>query len=643
MISLLLVCAAMVAGPVDSTVSTEGLKAYQEAKSRSPRDADAQVRLALWCESHGMQAERTEHLAKAVLLDANHAAARGLLGQVFRDGRWQSPEVAVEKARTDAKLAATLSDYNARRARTGPTQQAQWDLALWCESAGLTDEATAHFSAVTRLELTAGNHKTVDHRQAAWKKLGCKLSNGRWLNDAQIAAEKSDAKARDKANHRWSGLLARWRKETENRLLVDEAERKLAAITDPLAVPAVWAIFGSQSGSDQSRAVQILGQIDAPASSRALASLAVWSTTDNARRSATETLMRRDRREYLESLLSLIQTPLKYELRPPANAASVGELFVEGERYNVKRLYDVVGNFTPGPNFHGRIWIAEDGLPSAVGGKFLTAYRNSPTPEHAQDIADEVAKNRAKLFMSLGEAYTVASQRLANDVQAIDSYNTQAHSLNTRRVLPVVSAVTGQDLGESSEAWTKWWVDQIGYRYVSPPSKPTFLDNQTTLAPPVPIYSCFGAGTPVGTLSGLVSIEKIEVGDRVLSRDTRTGSLSYQPVLAIHHNPPDVLLKLCIGEDSILSTGYHRFWKAGHGWVMARDLKPGDSIRTMSGVARLQSVSTSPQQPVFNLDVARTHSFFVGRQGELVHDNSLPEPELEPFDAVVEGNEREGR
>jgi len=61
-----------------------------------------------------------------------------------------------------------------------------------------------------------------------------------------------------------------------------------------------------------------------------------------------------------------------------------------------------------------------------------------------------------------------------------------------------------------------------------------------------------------------------------------------------------------------------------------------DSIRTMSGVAKVQAIATLPKRPVFNLDVARNHSFFVGRQGELVHDNSLPEPELEPFDAVRE-------
>jgi hypothetical protein len=40
-----------------------------------------------------------------------------------------------------------------------------------------------------------------------------------------------------------------------------------------------------------------------------------------------------------------------------------------------------------------------------------------------------------------------------------------------------------------------------------------------------------------------------------------------------------------------------------------------------------------PEQHVFNLDVARNFTFFVGAHKELVHDNSLPPPVLTPFDA----------
>ena len=38
-------------------------------------------------------------------------------------------------------------------------------------------------------------------------------------------------------------------------------------------------------------------------------------------------------------------------------------------------------------------------------------------------------------------------------------------------------------------------------------------------------------------------------------------------------------------------------------------------------------------QPVYNLDVAEAHDFFAGAAAALVHDNTLPDTRLVPFDA----------
>jgi hypothetical protein len=91
--------------------------------------------------------------------------------------------------------------------------------------------------------------------------------------------------------------------------------------------------------------------------------------------------------------------------------------------------------------------------------------------------------------------------------------------------------------------------------------------------------------------------------------------------------------KIRIGEETVVATEIHRFWKAGRGWTMARDLKPGDPIRTLGGLARVESVESDRIQPVFNLQVAEGESFLVGKQGALVHDNSLVQPVANPFDA----------
>ena len=65
---LLLVCCALLgADPSESATKSRpapaDLAAYTVAKSKVRHDSDAHVRLAVWCESHGLSAERMKHLA----------------------------------------------------------------------------------------------------------------------------------------------------------------------------------------------------------------------------------------------------------------------------------------------------------------------------------------------------------------------------------------------------------------------------------------------------------------------------------------------------------------------------------------------------------------------------------------------------
>ena len=68
---------------------------------------------------------------------------------------------------------------------------------------------------------------------------------------------------------------------------------------------------------------------------------------------------------------------------------------------------------------------------------------------------------------------------------------------------------------------------------------------------------------------------------------------------------------------------------------MARDLGPGDRVRLLGGLSEVVSIARDEVQPVYNLEVAGGHSFFVGKSRALVHDNSLVAPTSEPFDAGV--------
>lgn len=280
--------------------------AYESARALAGRDGAAHVRLALWCEAHGLPAERLKHLAMAVLINPDDAAARAMLGLVAHDGRWARPADVGRKVREDAKLSATLAEYNRRRATAPETADAQWRLALWCEEAGLPAEATAHLSTVVRLE---------PGRDAAWKRLGCKKVGGRWMTEAQVEAQKAESAAQKEANDRWRPLLAKWRGMLGKSSERAEAEAALASVTDPRSVPAILAVFSRENAADQGRMVQLLGQVDARASSRALALLSVFGGTDAVRRSAVETLKNRDVREFADVLIAMLRDPIKYEYR----------------------------------------------------------------------------------------------------------------------------------------------------------------------------------------------------------------------------------------------------------------------------------------------------------------------------------------
>jgi hypothetical protein len=216
----------------------------------------------------------------------------------------------------------------------------------------------------------------------------------------------------------------------------------------------------------------------------------------------------------------------------------------------------------------------------------------------------------------------------------------------------------GIDLGTEKQAWDKWLVDLSGYAFVAAQSSsepPTVVEEVPLSYQPQAValvveqptaiviqrHSCFGAGTRVWTLDGTTAIEKIQAGDLVLTQNAQSGELNYGLVVTAYHNPPNRTFRIDLGTETIVATGIHRFWKAGRGWVMARDLKPGDTLRTLGGLATVKSIEQEKVQPVYNLRVAEGESFFVGDAGVLAHDNSPVRPTPHPFDTVAESESKE--
>jgi hypothetical protein len=427
----------------------------------------------------------------------------------------------------------------------------------------------------------------------------------------------------------------------------------------------VWSVFvANGDGVDQASAVPVLGRLDGPASARALAMVAVFARSTEAARAATETLKLRDGRDVIGLLISLIRKPINYEVRPVNGPNMPGELYIDGERAITRRVYlpDQIArdlSRVPPRIFTGDVPFDPFGpqnlflLAQSQNGAGMTAQVGSPSaPGHNRAVAVAPAAvnaqgQAARRDIEIGTRLTRIQQALAygqeqlnNDVATLEALNA-ATSRGNDQVMPVLYALTGQDLGASPEDWKAWWADERGYVY-DRPSVPRAKPVVTQVVPnpyqgPVVVHhSCFAAGTPVKTLEGPKPIEDVRVGDQVLAQDVKTGRLAYTPVVAVYHNKPAPTFRVKAAGVSIVATGIHRFWKAGHGWTMTRDLKPGDVLRTVGGTARVEAVDSDSVQPVYNLEVAESHSFFVGGPGLLVHDNGVVQPVSKPFDAPAD-------
>ena len=97
------------------------------------------------------------------------------------------------------------------------------------------------------------------------------------------------------------------------------------------------------------------------------------------------------------------------------------------------------------------------------------------------DAAETQAAQRDLAIAAELEAIRQANQdleqRLAMDVYFVETTNDGINLCNDH-TLPVLKAITGQDLGVEPEKWKSWWTDQLGYAYQSelPDTKPTYAD-----------------------------------------------------------------------------------------------------------------------------------------------------------------------
>lgn len=141
--------------------------------------------------------------------------------------------------------------------------------------------------------------------------------------------------------------------------------------------------------------------------------------------------------------------------------------------------------------------------------------------------------------------------------------------------------------------------------------------------------SCFVAGTMVLTANGLIAIENIKTGDKVLSADPFSGATQEKRVIKTYQHEERDLVQLTIDNEIITTTYNHPFYVAEEGFVFANQLKIGTFLINKEGnrkiIERISYLKSSDPVRVYNLNIEDYHTYFVGRNSILVHNEcNLP-------------------
>jgi RHS repeat-associated protein len=138
---------------------------------------------------------------------------------------------------------------------------------------------------------------------------------------------------------------------------------------------------------------------------------------------------------------------------------------------------------------------------------------------------------------------------------------------------------------------------------------------------------CLEAGTLVATPVGLKPIERIKVGDLVLSKDPKTGRVASKKVTALIRPDPKSVYQLSVRDASgkvelFDATEDHPWSVDKRGWIETAALRIGDRIDTDSNSdVTVTAISpTSRIEPTYNLEVADWHTFMVGKNHVVVHN-----------------------
>ena len=139
---------------------------------------------------------------------------------------------------------------------------------------------------------------------------------------------------------------------------------------------------------------------------------------------------------------------------------------------------------------------------------------------------------------------------------------------------------------------------------------------------------CFSQGTMIHTGNGLVAIERLRPGDKILSYNEVTGSTCSAMVESNDRRfaSSSIIIGWSQGPaiGRLRSTAEHPYLRVseqGQRWVEAGELQIGDQVRTVSGLATITFIEKcNDVTPIYSLVIFSNHTFAVGDAGIIVHN-----------------------
>lgn len=591
-------------------------------------DAEKLVEEALRAELDGNVAQRRVLLNMAVDAAPDYAPARWQSGQVRAGDEW----LPIEKAQAAAAGNPQRAQYNTLRAAADESLAAQLALARWCRKNSLPDEARFHWRSVLARD---------PNNQEALRALDVRWYAGRLLKPAEIDRAKAAARARKAAVKEFAPRMARWERmlaagDLKSR---NEALDEIRALRNVAVLPAIEEVTLDRELATNAEfenclwiseaLLAALNETPGVEATHSLVRHALFSPLRSIRNSAVEAIKKRPMHDYVPQLLAALAMPIESSYRVVTDAdGSVHyfhSLYREGQNadWSFEGRLSAMQHDLQGPTFVR----VDDRIRGEVTDMRLPARTNRVVQAEMAAVAD---KNQRKFAAKAG----AAEQRIATI--------NQATTLANQWIVALLAATTGQELGDSPHLWWDWWERYNEYsadgetpvyensyaesthRYYRAPESNYYRINPPPPPPPPGGYprSCFAAGTPVWTNTGLREIESLQTGDLVLSQNTQTGELTYKPVVGRTVRPPSPIRAITVEGDEIETTLGHPFWVAGVGWRMAKELADGATLHGVHGGATIDAIEERKEAEAYNLIVADFATYFVGKTGLLVHDNT---------------------